>query len=498
MTQEQVQSQYQSNIPRLGMFADPELRPGFLGDNTTGYILPAHNPTVSKADANWNISWTGYREVSDAFPAPFSGWFVTLGMQSTTRRADGKEYTNTDSGVYNGFGKSRSMFISPRLIGQRDPIIDLRVYIYQLRKQGNTEFMRLVERKAWPEKEALPSPQRLFIANAYCTGYGKDADAEVMKYRPIVIPARTMAQLERTLNELSPGGVTPIDPNNQYYKWGDITNPSRAVRWTVRPLANGEKGRELFFGDTVMRGGQLTLDYHAEAIPEEIMRARIDLANDFKVYSYDDIVLQILAEGEVPRDLLITSKVADKCNHFPTEEEVREYANSGAQSEANNQYQPAPAAQAAPQQTTAPAQQQTYQQPSQAYQQPAPAPQQPVQAQPYQQQAPAPSYPQPTQAQAPQQAYQQPAPAYQQPAPVQQPVQYAAPAPAPAPAQQQVMTNAPDDQIPGLGAEPWNSPNLTPEESAEMKELYSHINHMSDSKQIDRLGFLMTKATATK
>lgn len=490
MTQEQVQQQYQSNIPRLGMFNDPALRPGFLGDNTTGYILPAHNPMMSKADSAWATSWGGYREVSDAFPAPFSGWFVTLGMQSVKRMPDGREYTNTDGGVYNGFGNSRSMFISPRTVGQRDPIVDLRVHIYQLRKQGNTSYMHLVERKSWPEKEALPGPQRLFIANAYCTGYGKDADAEVMKYRPIIIPSRTMAQLERTLNELSPGGVAPIDPDNQYYKWGDITNPSRAVRWTVRPLSTGEKGRELFFGDTVMRGGQLTLDYHVEAIPEEIMRSRIDLANDFKIPTYDEIVLQILAEGEVPRELLITSKVADKCNHFPTEEEVREYANSGAQSEANNQYQPVPATQQYAQPV-----QQAAQQPVQQYTQPV------QQYTPAQQPAPQPApqqYAQPVQQPAPQQSHVQ---QYAAPMPQSAP-QYAQPAQQMTPAQQ-LAQPVPGDEIPGLGsadcaAEPWNSPNLTPEEALEMKNLYSRINELSDSAEIDRLGQLMNKATGVK
>lgn len=80
--------------------------------------------------------------------------------------------------------------------------------------------------------------------------------------------------------------------------------------------------------------------------------------------------------------------------------------------------------------------------------------------------------------------------------------QYAQPAPQTTPAQQ-LAQPVPGDEIPGLGsadcaAEPWNSPNLTPEESLEMKNLYSRINELSDSAEIDRLGQLMNKATGVK
>lgn len=440
-------------IPGINMFEREGLYPAFLKSDTTGYIMPAFNYAMDRVDSEWGVSVTGYREVADQFPAPFTGWYVTLGTLRKFTGSDGKEKTFANSGCYHYFGNSLSTFLSPTLFGKDDPIVDLRKWIFTEMKNGNREYAHLVERRNWPEKDILPQYQVTTLVNAVCTKGGKGPDANTLQPRVLIVPSRTWEQLKITLNEMTPGGIEPLDPVNRLYKWGDITNPEKAVKFSVRPLTTAQ-GKELYFGDVTVRNGVPSLHCETGVITREQLAARVDLSGgrgEFHIPTYDEIVMLLLAEGQVPREVFTKSGVSAKCEHFPSAREVDDYRGGARPVE----HQPAPA-------------------------QSAPAPVTP---------APAPVQPQPA---------------------------YTAPAPAPAPTQyNSLIQDDPEDEIPGLGtspattpapapaapaaqpaaAMPWASANLTPEEQAELENLYKNIK-TAGAEGIQRMGALMAKAQA--
>lgn len=466
-----AQSEF-GRIPALRMFTDKEKFPTTLKEDMTGFILPAINYAMPVTDTMRCVSYIGYRTLSSEIKAPFSGWFSPLGVKGTFTDKEGKQVTYNASGMYSYFGKSMSTFISPTLAGNADPIVELRRFINTLAKEGDKTYLPLREKKVFPEKCALPSMELLFLVNALCTGSNKyDPEKDVLKVRQLLIPPKAMDRLQTSLNEMRPADMPqPVDPENPRYLLGDVTNPKAALKFTVRAWTNGQdKGKELVFGDLVAVGNNFEYKCEKGAITDEQLAQRVDLSgatDELYIPTYDEIVMLLLAEGDVPRELFEVSGVAAKCEHFPSKEEVAAYLASAEGTARVNTQQPQPCATQAAAPAAAPA----------AYQQPAPAPAA------YQQPAPAPAPQQAAPAPQPAAPVQQAAPAYQQQAPAApSSFQAAAPAAAPAPVPD------PSDQIPGIGG------HMTEAEKQELERLRGSIATLTPA-EIKRLGELMTLA----
>lgn len=462
-----AQSEF-GRIPALRMFKEKNKFPTMLKDEMTGFIMPSINYAMPVTDTLRPVSYTGYRAVSSEIKAPFLGWFSPLGLKGEFQDKEGKRVTYNAAGMYSYFGKSMSTFLSPTLAGKDDPIVELRRFISSLERDGDKSYSHLREKKTFPEKSPLPSMELLFLVNALCTGSNKhDPEKDVLKVRQLLIPPKAMDRLQNALNEMRPADMTtPVDPENPRFLLGDITNPKGALKFTVKPWTNGQdKGKELVFGELVSSAGGFTYKCEKYAFTEEQLAQRVDLSgttDEFYIPTYDEIVMLLLAEGAVPRELFEVSGVAAKCEHFPTREEVTAYKASA--DPAANVTQSQPASEPQPAQAPAPAPAPAaYAPPAAAAPTPAPAPA---------------AYAPTPQAQVPP-TFNQQAPA---PAPAQQPAPPAFQAQQPSAAAQPAALD-PNDNIPGIGG-------MTDAEKQELAWLQANISTLT-TEQIKRLGELM-------
>lgn len=306
-----------SNAKRIPMFrGGKDVHAEFLTNKTSirGVILPAFDPSLSEEDMSRPTSVGGYRDTyaaqDDKGNYPLSAWSVTV---------EG----------YNFMGKSGQTFISPKVLGQPDPIIDLRKYIYNKRnKENDRTYMNLVKLEnpeAWREQRvALPGTQPLTVVNIWGTGSNANAnDYTEYKNRVLVLKKAAFEHLVEDLNRECPRSVRqPRDVMNEDYLLGDITSPRAALVFESRTVeTKNSSGKTLtpvglHFGDLVSdpEGGK-RLNCKEVTIPSDVLAGRYDLSdvdNFLYIPTYDEIVQMLIAEGTVPFEL-IEMVCGEKC-----------------------------------------------------------------------------------------------------------------------------------------------------------------------------------------
>lgn len=291
---------------RIPMFKTKDTSLEFLNGKVEikGVILPAFDPSLSENDASRPVSYGSYRD-TDAVNAngdyELSAWSVSV---------EG----------YNFMGNSMQTFISPSILRQDDPIIDLRKHIYKLRKDGDETYMNLVERPAkadWREfKLALPGTQTMVLINFWGTGGNAKADdVAEKKNRVLMLKPTAWGHLMDDLNKERPASVrVPRDPENADYLLGDVTHPDHALEFTTKAIeAKGRTGNTfqaviVDFGNLVAApGGGKQLNCKEVTIPENILAGRLDLAdcdNVLHIPTYDEIVDMLIEDGMVPFELI--------------------------------------------------------------------------------------------------------------------------------------------------------------------------------------------------
>lgn len=462
------------SLPKLSMFKVDGLYPTFpkTSNPITGVILPAFDSSLSVADTARLGSVMPYRDIAvkgkDGRPA-FNSWFVSLGY-----RPEGSKFTK--GGIYRYFGRSKSTFVSPSTVNLPDPIIDMAIWIrVQKKKYNDTTWMHLIERPVYnpntpgdTKPMALPNPQMCIMMNAYCTGSNPhDENKDTMENRVLVVTETSFMAMVDDLNKQTPSGMAPIDSNFPLFMLGDITNPAAAMQFKTEKRESNITWVYLNFGTavtdystnvTMFQGSQVQ-------VSQDILDKRYDLANTdsfIRIPTYDEIVMQMLVEGLVPREAMLAAGINKKCQHFPSDDEVQAHIEewnqrNAASKEASATTAPVqqPVAMPAPVQPTTPVMQPVAAQPVQ-YQQPVmpqTVVQQPVMQQPVVQQ--------PVQQYTQQPQYQQPDPAAIFTTASNATSRVPAHTPAPAPVQQ--------PQAPSMSQTYANS--LTPEELAEFQRL---------------------------
>lgn len=409
-------------IKRIPMFHIKGLFAEFLNTkhNISGVILPAFDPSMEETDSARQLSVGSYRVDDGSYDADgnayLSAWSVSM-----------------DSYVF--YGNSMQNFISPKVIGRPDPIVDLRIDVYRRIKEGDESLrylMTIPQNADWRDtKLALPNPQTMVYMNIWGTGSNAKAqDAGVVRNRILAVKGAVWQAVESDLNKERPASVAVArDAEWSQYLYGDITHPAHAVEFTsqVREFKSRNNSSytsaALSFGNLVGNpaGGKL-LQCKTVQIPEEALQGRFDITNCdtcFYIPTYDEIVQMLVDDGLVPH-WLIKEVCVPNCKEpitFPGE--------GGAAQAASAAVAPVTAAPVAP--VVAPV------------------------AAPVQAPVAAPA-----------------------PAPVVAPAPTLAPAPAIVQSQGSLFQDDPDDDIP-MGDAP-AAGSLTAEEQAELQALFTKLN----------------------
>lgn len=300
---------YEGN--RISMFRDPDVNPVFLSSTKqiTGYILPGFNPALAPFDEARPMSVCPYRDASAIDPETgnpaFSSWFVSVPG-------------------YNFYGTGKNTFVSPRAIGQPDPIFDCRMEVYRRRKQGDESLMHLVNRPtSYKDPHPLPGTVTLTMFNAVCPPTNEKERDQSVKNRVLVLKKAATRKIFTDLDMPRPVSVsTPVDSEWPTFLLGDITNPQHALYFTSATgrLDNGTEYPALDFGKVVYVDAQTSrVDCRSTQVPAQYLQGRYDLCDvDNVVYipTYEELVELLVNEGLVPYEL-IESVCADKCNKFP-------------------------------------------------------------------------------------------------------------------------------------------------------------------------------------
>lgn len=301
---------YEGN--RISMFRDPDVNPVFLSSTKqiTGYILPGFNPALAEFDEARPMSVCSYRDASVVDPETdnpaFTSWFVSVPG-------------------YNFYGTGKNTFISPRAVGQPDPIFDCRMEVYRRRKQGDESLMHLVNRPtSYKDPHPLPGTVTLTMFNAVCPPTNEKERDQSVKNRILILKKAATRKLFADLDMPRPVSVTtPVDADWPTFLLGDITNPQHALYFTSATgrLDNGTEYPALDFGKVMYVDAQTSrIDCHSTQVPAQYLQGRYDLCDVTKtVYipTYEELVELLVSEGLVPYEL-IEAVCADKCNKFPT------------------------------------------------------------------------------------------------------------------------------------------------------------------------------------
>lgn len=295
-----------ANKEYLRILKDKTITPVFLKANVAvnGYILPDFDRSLSVHDTAYRTSVGSYRkpekDKKTGHPR-FSEW-VLRGIPAYL------------------FYQGRYNFISPEYVGQRDPIVDLRKYIY-----GNkiSKYMWLVggkdESNSAPKDQPskfnnimLPSYSYIAIMNVVCnpTYTGRNKDDVDVKPRIMVLKSTAYNNLESALNSDRPGSIDPVDPEWADYKYGDVTRPEAAVNFTTCSYPMDKNGyyTGLKFGNESRSMGRITdLGITTTCIPENLLAERLDLMDieTYHIAEYQDILDVIINTGRVDKRLLI-------------------------------------------------------------------------------------------------------------------------------------------------------------------------------------------------
>ena len=294
-------------IKRIPMFHIKGLFAEFLNTkhNISGVILPAFDPSMEETDSARQLSVGSYRVDDGTYDADgnayLSAWSVSM-----------------DSYVF--YGNSMQNFISPKVIGRPDPIIDLRIDVYRRIKEGDESLrylMTIPQNADWRDtKLALPNPQTMVYMNIWGTGSNAKAqDAGTVRNRILAVKGAVWQAVEGDLNKERPASVAVArDAEWPQYLYGDVTNPAHAVEFTsqVREFKSRNNSSytssALSFGNLVGNpaGGKL-LQCKTVQIPEEALQGRFDITNCdtcFYIPTYDEIVQMLVDDGLVPHWLI--------------------------------------------------------------------------------------------------------------------------------------------------------------------------------------------------
>lgn len=294
-------------IKRIPMFHIKGLFAEFLNtkQNISGVILPAFDPSMEETDSARQLSVGSYRVDDGTYDADgnayLSAWSVSM-----------------DSYVF--YGNSMQNFISPKVIGRPDPIVDLRIEVYRRIKEGDESLrylMTIPQNADWRDtKLALPNPQTMVYMNIWGTGSNAKAqDAGAVRNRILAVKGAVWQAVESDLNKERPASVAVArDAEWPQYLYGDVTNPAHAVEFTsqVREFKSRNNSSytssALSFGNLVGNpaGGKL-LQCKTVQIPAEALQGRFDITNCdtcFYIPTYDEIVQMLVDDGLVPHWLI--------------------------------------------------------------------------------------------------------------------------------------------------------------------------------------------------
>lgn len=325
----------ESAIKRIPMFHIKGLFAEFLNtkQNISGVILPAFDPSMEETDGARQLSVGSYRVDDGSYDADgnayLSAWSVSM-----------------DSYVF--YGNSMQNFISPKVIGRPDPIVDLRIDVYRRIKEGDESLrylMTIPQNADWRDtKLALPNPQTMVYMNIWGTGSNAKAqDAGVIRNRVLAVKGAVWQAIESDLNKERPASVAIArDTEWSQYLYGDITHPAHAVEFTsqVREFKSRNNSSytsaALSFGNLVGNpaGGKM-LQCKTVQLPQEALQGRFDITNCdtcFYIPTYDEIVQMLVDDGLVPH-WLIKEVCVPNCKEpitFPGEGGAAQAASAAA------------------------------------------------------------------------------------------------------------------------------------------------------------------------
>lgn len=303
---------------RLDMFKMKDVYPMYLRNNSPvkGIILPSFDPTINPMDATFASSYTAYRNTTNH---QFTGWCTTV-----------KGY------IF--YGKTMSNFISPSIIGQPDPIIMLRQAVYRKRNAGDNKYMYLVQQgPRKDERPALPGTSTLTLLNVWAQNTNEKAkDAKEYKNRILVLKKTATENLFDVLNADTPRRGVPCDSDWEDYFLGDVTNPKKAMVWSIgsAQASTGFTTAVINFGERRMTQNGLVFDHETQVIPDEALLGRYDLQDIEHVLNIptpEQIVELLIEHAEIPLDLLrdvcgeYMPKETVAINDYKQEEEEYEY-----------------------------------------------------------------------------------------------------------------------------------------------------------------------------
>lgn len=293
---------------RIDMFKMKDVYPMYLRNNSPvkGVILPSFDPTINPMDPAFVSSYVAYRETANH---RFTGWCTTV-----------KGY------IF--YGKTLSNFISPSIIGQPDPIIMLRQAVYRKRSAGDNKYMYLVQ--PGPRKEerpALPGTSTLTLLNVWAQNTNEKAkDAKEYKNRILVLKKTATENLFDILNADTPRRGVPCDPNWEDYFLGDVTDPNKAMVWSIgsAQASTGFTTAVLNFGERRTTPEGLVFDHETQKVPQEALLGRYDLQDIEHVLNIptsEQIVELLIEHGEIPLDFL-----RDVCGEYMPKETITSHS----------------------------------------------------------------------------------------------------------------------------------------------------------------------------
>lgn len=324
---------------RIPMFKIKDLYPSVMHENSTNFscvILPAFDANVNPMDSSYKESVMPYRDKNyktESGAYAFSGWFVSIQG-------------------YKFYGKGMSTFVSPKTVGEQDPIYDLTTYVRNAMRTGDNTYGYLVERYAPKSGKftALMNPSMMHLLNIWGSNTNVRSKDQAVKNRVLMLAPTAFAKLTSDLDAY--GTTDDADPNWPNYLYGDPTDPSRAIVCTPMSYSTTATGTNrqiscqvLNFGRVTPQGQTLHLAAQRTTVTPDMLRGRYNLTdteNVLHIPSYDEIVELLVEEELIPYDL-IERVCSDKCQHFPTKAKHASFST------------PALAQQAAPAQPFAPA-----------------------------------------------------------------------------------------------------------------------------------------------
>lgn len=298
-------SDWESDKKRINMFKIKDLYPMFLRMNShvRGLILPAFDPDLSINDLSRQMSVGSYRTTAIDPKTSYnelSAWMITVKG-------------------YSYYGNNCSTFISPSMVGEIDPIIELRKEVYRRKNRGDNSLEWLV--KAGPaktDKTYLPGTTGLTLMNVWSANTNEKAkDAQEVKNRILVLKQTAVDKLINDLNDSHPAAIAvPRDPNWKEFLFGDITDPSNAVEWgvTSSKTTNGGAAAVLTLGNKMATPQGMVLNCVSKPIPQEALAGRYDLAdlvNVLHIPTTEEVIELLVDEGAVPYEF-----ICDVCGQF--------------------------------------------------------------------------------------------------------------------------------------------------------------------------------------